>query len=225
MLGALIGVCVSAVPLGAAAQPAAAHPYRLNLQDASVYRLPADDLASPDPVRTFTQGRRGVLATLPYFEQVEIAAMHASLDPALVHAVIHVESRHNPAARSPKGALGLMQVMPDTAARYGIADVIRSVEVNLRAGTSYLRDLMRIFDGRLELALAAYNAGENAVLRHGLRIPPYRETRMYVPAVLEKYREWRETTPVPDPVPLRSNDYIPGTRIDSSVRTDVYRAN
>lgn len=151
------------------------------------------------------------LADKPYAALIQTAALEAALDPALVHAVIHVESGYNPAARSPKGAIGLMQVMPDTALRYGVADPGRSPAVNLRVGTRYLKELMELFEGRLELAIAAYNAGENAVIRHGQRIPPYQETRLYVPAVLEKYRAWREPPPVPGPARI---EYLPGTRLD-----------
>ena len=121
-------------------------------------------------------------AAKPFAQMIQIAARKATLDPALVHAVIHVESGYNPNARSAKGALGLMQVMPKTAARYGIENPTRSIEANLSAGTRYLRDLMDMFEGRLELVLAAYNAGENSVVRYGNRIPPYRETEQYVPA-------------------------------------------
>lgn len=88
--------------------------------------------------------------------------------------------------------------------------------VNLSVGTRYLRDLMDMFDGRLKLVLAAYNAGENAVLRYGHRIPPYRETEHYVPAVLAKYREWQETSPA---APGRRRiEYLPGTTFDSTVQ-------
>lgn len=155
------------------------------------------------------------LAELPFSTQIERAAKRVALDPALIHALIYVESRHNPVARSPKGALGLMQVMPATAARYGVRDAMRSVDENLSAGTSYLRDLLNMFDGRIELALAAYNAGENAVLRYGLRIPPYRETRDYVPAVLAKFEELREKiTSSPGSTPQR-REYLPGTLLHS----------
>ena len=93
-----------------------------------------------------------------------------------------------------------MQVLPETAARYGVPDPAHSPEANLRAGTRYLSDLMRLFDSRIDLVLAAYNAGENAVARYGQRIPPYRETQHYVPAALAKYREWQEK-PRPTPLP------------------------
>ena len=168
------------------------------------------------------------LADKPFTDLIQSAAREAALDPALVHALIYVESRYNPAARSPKGAVGLMQVLPETATRYGVADPARSLEANLRAGTRYLSDLLQIFDSRLDLALAAYNAGENAVQRHGLRIPPYAETQAYVPAVLAKYREWQEPprpAPAPAPAPGRVRiQYLPGTLFDpDSVRAAAER--
>jgi soluble lytic murein transglycosylase-like protein len=131
------------------------------------------------------------LASQPFSREIAVAAAAASLDPALVHAVIFVESRYRQNAVSPKGAIGLMQLLPDTAARYGIKDPGHSPQLNIKAGTLYLRDLLRMFDNRMDLALAAYNAGEGAVLRYARQIPPYRETQMYVRAVLAKYNEWQ----------------------------------
>lgn len=109
---------------------------------------------------------------------------------ALLHAVIEVESGFNARARSPKGAIGLMQVMPATAARYGNFDLY-SPEQNIEVGTRYLRDLLAMFNGDVRLAVAAYNAGENAVLRNGRRVPPYAETMRYVPMVMERYRRFQ----------------------------------
>jgi soluble lytic murein transglycosylase-like protein len=121
------------------------------------------------------------------FEQEVInAAEKAGLDPALVHAVIRVESAYQPHAVSPKGAVGLMQLIPATARRFGVED-LRQPSANIHAGTQYLSYLMRMFEGDLRLALAAYNAGENAVVRHGRRVPPYPETLRYVPRVLNTY--------------------------------------
>lgn len=117
--------------------------------------------------------------------EISAAAQASRLDPALLHAVVEVESGYNPKAVSPKGALGLMQLMPDTARRYGVTDPFDAAQ-NLRGGAHHLRNLLNRFSNDKELALAAYNAGEAAVLRHG-RIPPYRETRDYVPAVLQRY--------------------------------------
>lgn len=112
------------------------------------------------------------------------------LDEALLHAVISTESGYEPGAVSKKGAIGLMQVMPGTGKRYGVTN-LNEPSQNVQAGARYLRDLLRQFDNDVQLALAAYNAGENAVLRHGKRIPPYRETIQYVPRVLALYERFR----------------------------------
>ncbi|TFW06776.1 lytic transglycosylase domain-containing protein [Oxalobacteraceae bacterium OM1] len=118
-----------------------------------------------------------------------IADAHG-IQAALLKAIIEVESGFNARAVSNKGAIGLMQVMPATAARYGSFDLY-SAEQNLEAGARYLRDLLAMFNGDVQLAVAAYNAGENAVLRHGRKVPPYAETMKYVPMVLERYRRFR----------------------------------
>lgn len=110
-------------------------------------------------------------------------AQKHGVDFKLVWAVIQVESRFNPQALSHKGASGLMQLMPATAARYGVRNRF-DVAQNLEGGIRYLKDLLARHDGNLTLTLAAYNAGAGAVSRHGQRIPPYRETMLYVPAVL-----------------------------------------
>ena len=199
--------------------PEAPSAYRLRVENPRAFRL-----AAPEPPMPSTPAR-SALPDRPYAELIDRAAREASLDPALVHAVIHVESRYNPVARSPKGALGLMQVMPETAARYGVADATRSVTENLSVGTRYLRDLISQFDDRLELALAAYNAGERAVVRYGQRIPPYPETQRYVPAVLEKYREWREPPPVVPATPTAQPriQYLAGTVLDPAASAGARR--
>src|SRR5713101_8636818 len=115
------------------------------------------------------------------------AAKDATIQAALVRAVIVVESGFNPRAVSKKGAIGLMQLQPATAKRYGVKDVY-DPEQNIRAGTHYLSDLLTRFDSNLELALAAYNAGEEAVERYGRHIPPYAETLNYVPNVMRVYQ-------------------------------------
>jgi soluble lytic murein transglycosylase-like protein len=108
---------------------------------------------------------------------VRIAAEHA-LPPGLIHSVIKVESNYNPYAISPKGALGLMQLIPATARRFGVSDVFNP-EDNIRGGARYLRYLLDLYNGDYQLALAAYNAGEEAVARYG-GVPPFPETQNYV---------------------------------------------
>ena len=127
----------------------------------------------------------------PYQAVVLAAAELNNLSPALVHAVIAVESNYNPAAISPKGAIGLMQLMPATGLRYGVkTEELKEPATNIRAGARYLADLLTLFDGDLRLALASYNAGEAAVLRYGRQIPPYAETQVYVPRVLAFYKRF-----------------------------------
>jgi soluble lytic murein transglycosylase-like protein len=125
-----------------------------------------------------------------YADMIAKVAREQKLEPALLHAVIAVESAYNPQAKSPKGATGLMQLMPDTAKRYGVTDLLNPLE-NLRAGARYLRDLLGMFNNNLKLVLAAYNAGEGAVIRSGNAIPNYPETRAYVPRVLQHYELYR----------------------------------
>jgi soluble lytic murein transglycosylase-like protein len=111
-----------------------------------------------------------------------IITQHAQLNdirPDLVRAVVQVESAYNPYARSPKGAAGLMQLMPATAQQFGVKNSFNPEE-NIRAGVAYLRQLLNRYADNEELALAAYNAGPNAVDKYGEKVPPYRETKNYV---------------------------------------------
>jgi soluble lytic murein transglycosylase-like protein len=117
-------------------------------------------------------------------------AMEYSLDVALLHAIITVESGYNPQAKSPAGAIGLMQLMPGTAQKYGVRNIWDPLE-NLHGGARYLRFLLTMFPDKLDLVLAAYNAGEGAVQQAGMKIPPYAETRAYVPNVIGQYERYR----------------------------------
>jgi soluble lytic murein transglycosylase-like protein len=132
------------------------------------------------------KGRQGAVAQL-----VSQMAPQYGLDPSLVMAMIHQESSFNPMATSPKNAQGLMQLIPATAERFGVRDPYDPVE-NLRGGMKYFRWLLDKFDGNVALALAGYNAGEGAVMKHG-GIPPYAETRDYVKRILSNYRNSQQT--------------------------------
>ncbi|MDD0990287.1 lytic transglycosylase domain-containing protein [Pseudomonas fontis] len=128
-------------------------------------------------------------------DMIATLSLAYDVDPLLVKAIIHTESGFRPKARSNKNAIGLMQVIPDTARRFGvtpsastpIAQMLEDPFSNLLAGIRFLDYLNRKFEGNLPLMLAAYNAGENAVIRHGYAIPPYNETRRYVKGVLQRY--------------------------------------
>jgi soluble lytic murein transglycosylase-like protein len=119
---------------------------------------------------------------------VSSAAKKSGVDRRLLHALIKVESNYNPDAVSSKGACGLMQVMPETARRYGVNNIL-DPEQNIQAGAQYFSDLLKLFDNNLELAVAAYNAGENAVIKSGSRIPNYPETHDYVAKVMTVYND------------------------------------
>jgi soluble lytic murein transglycosylase-like protein len=108
------------------------------------------------------------------------------VDPYLIYCLMSQESSFVNSAVSPKGAQGLMQLMPDTAARYGVTNPY-DVAQNIKGGTRYLKDLLTMFNGRVDLALAGYNAGEGAVMKFGNTIPPYEETRNYVKLILKRY--------------------------------------
>ncbi|WP_369992062.1 lytic transglycosylase domain-containing protein [Pseudomonas xanthosomatis] len=123
----------------------------------------------------------------PYAEVVAAAALANDVPQALLHALIKAESGYNPKARSPKGAAGLMQLMPDTAKEMGVKDVL-DPEANVQGGARYLKRMLTLFDNDITLAVAAYNAGPEAVLSRGKVVPPFAETRRYVPTVLRDYR-------------------------------------
>jgi soluble lytic murein transglycosylase-like protein len=155
-----------------------------------------------------------------YAPMIEDAAKARGLDAALVKAMIAVESAYDPAAISAKGAIGLMQVIPDTGERYGVvADRRHSVAqklldpaLNVRIGTTYLRDLLAMFADDVSLALAAYNAGEQTVLRYEKRIPPYPETQEYVRLVRQFYDFYRPPPPPPPAPAAPSRILVPSAR-------------
>ena len=121
----------------------------------------------------------------PFYDS--LIRQHASrqgIRPDLVRAVIQVESAFNPQAVSPKGAMGLMQLMPATAKQLGVVDPFNPAE-NIRAGVTYLRQLLDKYNDNEQLALAAYNAGPGAVDKYGSKVPPYKETRQYVQKIAD----------------------------------------
>ena len=148
------------------------------------------------------------------------ASSDHDIDYELLQALIATESGFNASAVSPKGAIGLMQLMPDTARRYGVDTdrhgalerKLTDPKVNIRAGTRYLRDLINMFPGQIELALAAYNAGEGAVMRAGNQIPNYKETQNYVKNVLGLY--WGLKPPEP---PVAATPRYPNSRVRPAI--------
>ncbi len=133
---------------------------------------------------------------------IKMNAARFGVDPYLVFCVIEQESQFKQFARSPKGAQGLMQLMPGTARRLGVRRPYDPSE-NIMGGTRYLKELMTMFGGRVDLVLASYNAGEGAVMKYGRNVPPYRETREYVKKIGKRYgidgRKPQEENDVPAP--------------------------
>jgi soluble lytic murein transglycosylase-like protein len=154
--------------------------------DELVFYLGTDDLPTQSPARQ--QGAEAFRAGMKRHDtQIRLAAQENGIEPALLHAVVQVESGYNPRAVSAKGAVGLMQLMPTTARALGVRNSV-DPQANLRGGARLLRNLITTFEGDLALALAAYNAGETAVRRYAMQVPPYAETRSYVAAVLRRYQ-------------------------------------
>lgn len=149
-------------------------------------------LANPPPSTSSISAAPPETLRLPHAppelkKLVSEVAAQVQISPDLLHAVIAAESNYNSRAKSPKGAIGLMQLLPATAKRFGASDPYVARQ-NVLAGASYLKWLMTLFQNDLELVLAAYNAGEQAVLKAGSRIPHYPETMAYVPRVLAYFR-------------------------------------
>ncbi len=200
-------VLAQPIPAPAVATPSLA---RSPAGDAAPVPLPRD-LWVPAGTDTGVRPRlMGLLERSPFYKRVlplvQDVARQLGLDANLMVALIAAESGFNPRAVSPKGAVGLMQLMPGTAQRYGVRpqdgasleERLMQPEINLRAGATFLRDLLLMFPGRLDLALAAYNAGPGAVQRAGHRIPAYPETQNYVRVVTELLRHLRP--PAVEPV-------------------------
>lgn len=148
----------------------------------------SDELAKVDPLSdarslgVFSTGNRQI------DRFIEKSSARHGIDPLLIFAQMDQESRFKLKALSHKGASGLMQLMPDTAERFGVKDIY-DPEQNIEAGVKYMRWLLDKFDGDLRLALAGYNAGEGAVMKYGWQVPPYRETQGYVKKITANYRK------------------------------------
>ena len=202
--------------------------YELFFRDGQAFDT-AQGLSRPDPTpRPVAVPSRSAGKLIAFFEvspgykQVKHHLREASraldIDYELLKALIATESGFDARAVSPKGAVGLMQVMPATAQRYGVSDhpkrplaqQLADPRTNIRAGTRYLRHLLDLFPGELELALAAYNAGEGAVLRAGRRIPDYPETQNYVRTVLQLYAMLKPPASLRADRPSRVRMQLPG---------------
>lgn len=189
-----------AISLCAVVHPARADVYSYVAEDGTLnlcnvpvdsrYSVMVEDPDEHAAERTAKAGGKAASNKILYNRIVDEVARTYGLESALLHAVISVESRYRADAVSRKGALGLMQLMPVVAKRYGVDDPLDPVQ-NLHGGAKYLRDLLKKYNNDRSLALAAYNAGERAVARYGNRIPPYSETAQYVPRVLGYYRKYR----------------------------------
>lgn len=187
-LALLLGVAPLAFAVAPQGEPAAQEPAPVAL----VQPCQSDDAPCMPPAIVPGPQFNPLLDNKPYRHAVAVAALRRNLDPALVHAVILAESNYRADAISPAGAIGLMQVMPDTATLYGVqAEDLHHPDKNLRAGTAFLADLLQMFGGNLELALAGYHAGPYAVIRNGGRVPNYSTTRAYIPRVLGYYERLR----------------------------------
>ena len=174
------------------------------------------DAPTPEPARNAMLAPTTPSKLLAFFEisptfklvrqHLREASSDHNIDVELLQALIATESGFDPSAVSPKGAIGLMQIMPATARRYGVEGDRRVAlekkltdpKINIKTGTRYLRDLINMFPGQIELALAAYNAGEGAVQRAGNQIPNYKETQNYVKTVMQLYAGLKPPAPAPE---------------------------
>ena len=166
--------------------------YRLHLKG-GIAEVPFDDIVGIEPEEIFEPIPEPVLTEKTPFEKViRDAAQRYNLDADLIHCIIAVESNFDPKAVSPKNARGLMQLLPQTAALFGVKNIF-DPEENVNAGSHYLRDLLTKYNNNLTLALAAYNAGPERVDQYGHRVPPYLETMKYVQRIAKSYAKLRST--------------------------------
>lgn len=165
--------------------------YRLHLKGGTAEVL-ADDVVGIEPEEIFEPVEEPLSDKTPFEKVIRAAADRYRVDADLIHCVIAIESNFDPKAVSPKNARGLMQLMPQTAAQFGVNDIF-DPEENVNAGTRYLRQLMDKYNN-LTLALAAYNAGPVRVDQYGRRVPPYLETMKYVQRIAKSYAKIKAET-------------------------------
>lgn len=159
--------------------------YRLHLKG-GVAEVPVDDIVGIEPEEIFELIQEPLSDKTPFQKVIRAAAERYGVDADLIHCVVAVESNFDPKAVSPKNARGLMQLLPQTAAHFGVKDVF-DPEENVNAGTRYLRELLGKYRNNLTLALAAYNAGPERVDQYGRCVPPYLETMKYVQRIAKSY--------------------------------------
>ena len=177
-----------------------------NRQNVSIFlpreRISRIEYEAPNSPAATTKNADWTSGTPAIDQLIRTNASRFGIDPYLVFLVIEKESRFHTRAVSPKGAMGLMQLMPGTARRLGVRKPFDAAE-NIRGGTQYMKELMDMFGGKVDLVLASYNAGEGAVLKYGRNVPPYRETRDYVKTIGKRYgltgRQPGAQTDVPEP--------------------------
>jgi soluble lytic murein transglycosylase-like protein len=166
--------------------------YRLQIEGGFV-DAPAEDVVAIEPEEVFLSNPPAAAAKSPFRDLIEAAASRYSVDAELIASVIAAESNFNPKAISRRNARGLMQLLPETAARLGVHNIFDPAE-NIDAGTHYLSDLLTLYKNDLALTLAAYNAGPLRVQQYG-RVPPFAETQLYVRKVRTAYAKRKATIP------------------------------
>jgi soluble lytic murein transglycosylase-like protein len=167
------------------AQPVATAPPAPRSREDVYTRAPALTMAEASALDGFSTGDPSIDRLI-----VESGSRNG-VDPVLLYAIMHRESSFRRGAVSPKGARGLMQLMPATAARFGVTNIFEPRQ-NIEGGARYVRFLLNLFDGDVRLTLAGYNAGEGAVMKYGRRVPPYAETQEYVRRISERYEMMRD---------------------------------
>jgi len=174
--------------------------YRLQLQGgwmdvstADVVKIEPEEVFTPIPPPPTAAPTASAANDSPFHEFVLAAASRYGVDAGLITSVMEVESRFDPKAISPKNARGLMQLLPETAARMGVTNIF-DPQQNINAGTRYLKELLQLYNNDLTLTLAAYNAGPDKVQKYG-DVPPYRETQSYVKQVKRKYQKSKSAPP------------------------------